>query len=70
MIRLVTNGWVISFLVLAAVSFGLTYGILTLIGSDDDEFVVPINSTVNTNSTPTARLKTMASTATQLAPRC
>jgi len=46
MIRFFTNGWVISFVVLAAVSFGLTFGILTLLGSDDDEFVFPDNSPV------------------------
>ena len=47
MIRLFTNGWVISFVVLAAVSFGLTFGILTLLGSDDGgEIVVPVNSQV------------------------
>jgi hypothetical protein len=44
MIRRLTNGWVISFLVLAAVSFGLTYGVLALIGDDNGEFVFPDNS--------------------------
>ena len=47
MIRFFTNSWVISFVVLAAVSFGITYGILTLLRSDDGgEFVVPVNSQV------------------------
>ena len=46
MIQLFTNGWVISFVVLAAVSFGLTFGVLTLVGPDDDKFVFPDNTTV------------------------
>ena len=50
MIRFFTNGRVISFVVLAAVSFGLTFGILTLVGPDDDEFVFPDNSPVGVGS--------------------
>lgn len=47
MIRRFTNGWVISFLVLAAVSFGLTYGILALLQSDNGvESVAPTDSQV------------------------
>ena len=50
MIQLFTNGWVISFAVLAAVSFGLTFGVLTLVGPDDDGFVFPNNSGVSAGS--------------------
>lgn len=47
MIRFFTNSWAISLVVLAAVSFGLTFGILTLLRSDDGgESVVPVNSQV------------------------
>ena len=50
MIRLFSNNWVISFVVLSVVSFGLIYGILTLLGFDDDEFVVPDISPVGVGS--------------------
>jgi hypothetical protein len=45
--RRINNRWVLTFLVLAGFSFGLTYGILTLMRSNNGvESVVPINSQI------------------------